>query len=59
MDMQERDNLCMFLDGRGYPSELGKDQKRRLHEKASSFVFKDGELHHKRDQFNRPQAESL
>jgi len=49
----------MFLDGPGYPSELGKDQKRRLRKKASSFVFKDGKLHHKSDQLIKPQAESL
>ena len=40
MDMQERDKLCMFLEGRGYPSEFDKDQKRRLREIAASFFYK-------------------
>lgn len=47
MNAQDRDNLCMFLDGRGYPDTFGKDQKRRLREKAASFVLQGGELHHK------------
>ena|SRR5688572_13017186 len=47
MEQVENDGLVAFIVGRVYPTDFNKDSKRRLREKAASFLVIDGELHHK------------
>ena len=43
----EHDNVTAFLLGKGYPDGYTKGDKRRLREKASSFLIEEGILMHK------------
>jgi hypothetical protein len=47
MEQVENDRLVAFIVGKVYPTDCNKDSKRRLREKAASFLVIDGELHHK------------
>ena len=47
MDREEYDNICNYLVGKIYPGKCTKNDKRRLREKAGSFLVTSGELFHK------------
>ena len=47
MDREECDNIFNYLVAKIYPGKCTKNDKRRLREKAGSFLVTSGELFHK------------
>ena len=47
MDKEVNDSICNYLEKKSYPGKCTKNDKRRLREKAGSFLVTSGELFHK------------